>query len=59
MDPNIIVTILFVSYAVLTCLGIGSVLFAQHKGGATADATVQQLATHRQPEPVASRSNES
>jgi hypothetical protein len=59
MDPNIIVTILFVSYAVLACLGIGSVLLAQQKRGATADATVQPARDCRPAEPGASRGNQS
>jgi hypothetical protein len=37
MDPDVIVTILFVAYAVAVCAGIGGVVLTQGNKGAPAD----------------------
>jgi hypothetical protein len=41
MDPNVIVTILFVAYAVVVCVGIGGVLLTQREHSASADDASQ------------------
>jgi hypothetical protein len=41
MDPNVMVTILFVAYAVVVCLGIGGVLLTQREHRAGADDAPQ------------------
>lgn len=41
MDPNVIVTILFVAYTVVVCVGIGGVLLTQREHRASVDEASQ------------------
>jgi hypothetical protein len=59
MDPNVIVTILFVAYTVVVCVGIGGVLFTQREHPATADDASQAPGDAPTGEPDAWRGGQS
>jgi hypothetical protein len=59
MDPNVLVTILFVAYTVVVCAGIGGVLLTQREHGVSADESGQVPGERPTDEPGAWRGGQS